>query len=386
MGLFDWLFGKKETAPTPGRSDFGSGNLKVGKTSWQVGDRVLAKWADAFFYPGQVRDVAGDKCQIQFDDGDGAWVPKANVCTPDIVVGSRVFARIGGGPQYLPAVVREQKGEKIQVHYDHGVDEWTTFSLVRVRRGGAEMGEDPQAGFQPNEPMKQQIDLGEPIEDDNWRIGDRVLARWLDFFWYPGSILALGTKGFHILYDDGDQRVVHHANLMPLTVEEGESLFIRPKNEPQRMYHPAHVTRVSGETIDVEFEEGTRETNTRVTRARFWRCPVRVTNFPFDEGDRVLAYDCDGCVYPAEIVSINDDRVIVQYLDGPERMLTPELIRRFDMKVGMKVECRWKGGPNYLPGKLTKVEGERVHMHYDDGDEEWNSIRLVRIPPENPIA
>ncbi len=70
------------------------------------------------------------------------------------------------------------------------------------------------------------------------------------------------------------------------------------------------------------------------------------------------------------------------YLDGPERMLTPELIKRFDVRVGARIECRWRGGPNYFPGQLAQVEGERVFVKYDDGDEEWNSIRLLRIPPK----
>jgi hypothetical protein len=80
-------------------------------------------------------------------------------------------------------------------------------------------------------------------------------------------------------------------------------------------------------------------------------------------------------------VSVDGDKVIVQFLDGPERMLTPELIRRFDLGVGMAVEGRWKGGQQYFPGKIAKLEGERVLVKYDDGDEEWSSIRLLRLPP-----
>ena len=85
-------------------------------------------------------------------------------------------------------------------------------------------------------------------------------------------------------------------------------------------------------------------------------------------------------------MSIEDDeRILVQYLDGPERLLTPELVRRFDLKPGTKVECRWSGGPHYFPGTLAKVDGERVHVKYEDGDDEWTSIRLVRIPPKRPV-
>ncbi len=83
---------------------------------------------------------------------------------------------------------------------------------------------------------------------------------------------------------------------------------------------------------------------------------------------------------PAEIVTIQDDRVIVHFLDGPERMLTPERIQKFDLRPGMRIECRWRGGPNYFPGSLSKLEGERLYVNYDDGDQEWTSVRLVRLP------
>jgi hypothetical protein len=195
----------------------------------------------------------------------------------------------------------------------------------------------------------------------------------------------MGTRGLHILYDDGDQHIVPESAIMPLAVEEGEQIFIRAKSEPQKIYTPATVTRVHGETLDVDLEDGGQETNTRVSRARLWRCPVGVPAFPFEEGDRVLALDCDLCVYPAEIVAIQDEtRVVVQYLDGPERMLTPELIKRFEVKPGLKIESRWSGGPHFFPGTLNKVDGERIFVKYDDGDEEWTSIRLFRIPPKKP--
>ncbi len=381
MGLFDWLKGKPKSTPQPESAPASASQ------SWRAGDRVLAKWMDAFFYPGRIQQVQGPKCLVHFDDGDVSWVHAAHMLAPDIAVGSQVFGRVRGGPSYYPGTVRQQKGEKIQIRYDHGEEEWTTISMVRVQRPIANVGPEEAAPYPPPPgPPAPVIDLGEPTQDSNWRVGDRVLARWMDFYWYPGTILGMGTKGFHILYDDGDQRVVQEIGLTPLVIEDGEQLFIRPKTEPQRTYSPAVVTRVDGETIDVEYEDGHRETNTRVSRARFWRCPVRFHALPFEEGDRVLAFDADDCIYPAEIVSIQDDRIVVQYLDGPERMLTPELIKRFDLRAGARIEGRWKGGPNYFPGVLAKLEGDRVFVRYDDGDEEWTSVRLIRVPKASPTS
>jgi hypothetical protein len=368
MGLFDWLKFKKATAAPA--------------NSWKPGDRVIAKKPDSYFYPGMVREVNEVGCMVSFDDGEAYWVHFAHVLNQDIQIGSRVFCKTKNAPHFAPGTVNQRKGETILVSYDHGEEEWTSISMIRVQRPIANVNPDALAGM--NAPVKQSLDLGEPLKDNDWRIGDRVLARWLDFFWYPGSILNMGTRGIHIYFDNGEQRVVQQIGIMPLIVEEGEHLFIRPKDEPQRMYSPAVVLRVDGEILDVEYEDGTHESNTRVTRARFWRCPIGVPNFRFQEGERVLAYDCDDCVYPAEIVSIDDDKVLVQYLDGPERMVTPELIKRFDVKPGLKIESRWAGGPHYFPGTLSKMESERIFVKYEDGDEEWTSIRLFRIPPKKP--
>jgi len=166
---------------------------------------------------------------------------------------------------------------------------------------------------------------------------------------------------------------------MPLDVEEGEELFIRPKNQPAQIYTPARVLRVQGEVIDVELEDGDRETNQKISRARLWRCPVGIQSFSCQEGDRVWAEDVDGFTYPAEILSIDNDKITVQFLDGPERMLTPELVKPFAPSAGAGVECRWKAGQNYFAGKITAIEGDRLHLAYDDGDQEWTTVRLVRL-------
>lgn len=405
MGLFDWMFGgpKKSTTDSV---------RPIAHSAFAVGDRVLARYFDSYFYPGMIRSIDGDRCEIAFDDGDTAFVHIANVRRPDVAVGSQVFCRKNAGPAFIPGVVAQQNGEKLRVRFEGGGEEWTTLSLVRVKRAIEDVGDDPwpiDDAAMPMAPMmgggpqlpgmpmlggpappvqgmpghRPILDGGAPRDDPNWRTGDRVLARWWDLFWYPGSLLAIGEIGFHVLFDDGDQRIVNDMHLMPLAIEEGEQIFARPKNQPQRIYFPATVSRVKGEVMDIEFDDGNSEANLRVSRARFWRCPVGFGSFAFDEGERVLAQDIDGFTYPAEIVSVDGDKIIVQFLDGPERMLTPELIRRFDLKTDLVVECRWKGGQRYFPGKIAKLESDRVFMKYEDGDEEWTNIRLVRLPPRD---
>ena len=39
-----------------------------------------------------------------------------------------------------------------------------------------------------------------------------------------------------------------------------------------------------------------------------------------------------------------------------------------------------EGRPAYFRGKITEMENDRVHLAYDDGDKEWTTVRLVRMP------
>ena len=48
----------------------------------------------------------------------------------------------------------------------------------------------------------------------------------------------MGERGVHILYDNGEQHIVPEIAIMALTVEEGEQIHIRAKNEPQKVYTP----------------------------------------------------------------------------------------------------------------------------------------------------
>lgn len=347
----------------------------------KVGDRVLARWSDGHMYPGTIKSVTDDTCEVLFDDGDVSRIHVTQVKPLEVRVGMRVSARLAGGPSFYPGIIGEKKDdETLLVEFDNGTKEWTSIKMLRI--------ESTQSRLAPDLGLLR-LPKGKSLQEWNWCAGDRVLARWLDFFWYPGTILNIirpesadESAVYHILYDDGDQLLVPHLALMPLTVAKGDNVFVRPKTEPHRIYPPATVTAVKGEKMDVVFSDGKKESSIRVSRARFWRCPVKLEATAFEEGDRVLAYDCDGFTYPSDVLSIKDDAVIVQYLDGSERMVTPDMVTKFDLHVGDRVECRWKGDSAYYPGKITELVGDRVYISYDDGDKEWTTVRLLRLPEQ----
>ena len=54
-----------------------------------------------------------------------------------------------------------------------------------------------------------------------------------------------------------------------------------------------------------------------------------------------------------------------------------------ELEVGTNIIAHWSGVPAYLPGTITKIEGERYHVLYDDHDQGVKKIEQIRVlkPP-----
>jgi hypothetical protein len=373
--LFGW--GKTKTQQIP---------TAVG---WSVGNRVLACRGDEDFYcPGFIAKVEKDRCEVVFTDGRVDWVAKDRMAPWQFQAGASIIGPPHPVAGEVRATVQANLGDMLFVQIENGPTAWIGSWFVRV----------PRPGAAPRQPQRMEPERGmsavrgpesnkETDAADNapisglWAIGDRVLGRWYDLFWYPGTILAVDGDEIRVLFDDGDQRAIAESKLMPLVVEIGDEVFARPKDVPVLQYAAATITRIDGETVDLkydEFDDGREELNSTLSRLRFWKSPVGSRELPFDEGDRIWAHDIDDFWYPAKITILDGDQVRVQFLDGPERLLTPERVKDFGVKVGDLVQARFRGGPQYYPGKVERVQGDEVEIHYDDGDKERTLVALVR--------
>jgi hypothetical protein len=272
--------------------------------------------------------------------------------------GDKVLARRDGNERWIPGIIRLVRDGKHYVEFDDGI-----FELATELRA-------PETMSPPHEPAAHAT-------------GDRVLGRWLDLWWYPATILYEENGRFQVQFDDGDRGNLLDGQILPLHLEVGEEVQCRPKEEVRLMYRPGKITRVAGEILDVEFDEGDAETNTTVSRVRLWRCPALLAEFPFHEGDRVAGLLPDGYRYPADLLIHDGDRVVLHFLNGMQVTLTPELVSKLSVQAGMRVEARWRGGDDYFLGIVDQLQGERLHIRYDDGDHEWTTVRSLRIPDED---
>ncbi len=98
------------------------------------GVRLLAQADDLLWYPGTLQAMDGKRLQVTYEDGDEALVTPDQVRPLDIHVGSRIFCRRGGRPEFVPAEVTAREAQRIRVAYTDGSEEWTSLRMMRVER------------------------------------------------------------------------------------------------------------------------------------------------------------------------------------------------------------------------------------------------------------
>ena len=85
--------------------------------------------------------------------------------------------------------------------------------------------------------------------------------------------------------------------------------------------------------------------------------------------------------YQGKVTAIEGERIHIDYDDGGREWTTANLVRLADgsssLDLGSVVLCRWKGGPRFFRGKITDIERDRIHIDYDDGDKEWTTANLI---------
>jgi hypothetical protein len=97
-------------------------------------------------------------------------------------------------------------------------------------------------------------------------------------------------------------------------------------------------------------------------------------------GDKVLArFRNGGYWFVGRVVRRDGTRVEIAYLDGTNETLPEDSVRPFDWTTGTKVSCEWKRQRKYYGGTITSLDGDNVHVRYDDGDQEDTSIAFCRV-------
>jgi hypothetical protein len=102
-------------------------------------------------------------------------------------------------------------------------------------------------------------------------------------------------------------------------------------------------------------------------------------------GDRVLAMwpvEVEWW-YPGVVCLVAGNDVEVQFDDGDRSLVTTDDVIPLAIGVGTRVHGRWRGDKFYFPGRVSEQRGPAIHIEYDDGDEEWTTVSMVRVHRED---
>ena len=105
---------------------------------------------------------------------------------------------------------------------------------------------------------------------------------------------------------------------------------------------------------------------------------IAVIAFAWQSGDRVLGQWSDGYWYPAVVSGISGGNFNISFDDGDTAVLPASKIRKINWGEGTKVQCNWKHRGGYYSGTITRMNGEAIHISYDDGDQEDSTISICR--------
>jgi hypothetical protein len=254
-----------------------------------------------------------------------------------------------------------------------------------------------------------------PLAAAPWTKGDRVLAMWEPEWQYPGTVGDVKGQSLFIFYDDGSRDWVPVAAVRPLDVQPGSRVFCRFRAGP--LFYPATVQTRNGDQLLLRYDHGgiewsvvayirvssgttvpgavaAHQAGSSPERGDFHDRGLQVNDHgpawtgsqPWTIGERVLAPTGDGWLYPAVVAETRGFQTLVWFDSGSKTWMDADELRHLDITVGSRVYCRWMGGTIYYGGRVKEQHGEQIFIHYDDGDKEWNTIGLVRIPANTRAA
>lgn len=101
----------------------------------ELGTVVLARWGNEdYFFLGRVEQSrAGDEFHVVYLDNDRAWVRMADIRRDTIRAGMSVHVHVQGHDGWLPAVVTQRSGNRVEAELTNNQRVWVPLGMIRIR-------------------------------------------------------------------------------------------------------------------------------------------------------------------------------------------------------------------------------------------------------------
>lgn len=174
------------------------------------------------------------------------------------------------------------------------------------------------------------------------------------------------------------ERVESASSKEPKTHSFGPGAKVHSRWKRRPKYFRGTVTAIAGLRIHVQYDDGDKEWTT-ADMIRFQDGSPFIT-----VGVAVEARWKGGQkFYRGRITAIDDKQIHVTYDDGDKEWTSLDFIRLVEsphqFALDTVVQCRWRGGLQYFQGTVTEIDGDRIHIHYDDGAKEWTTAEMLQM-------
>ena len=211
----------------------------------------------------------------------------------------------------------------------------------------------------------------DPADDGGGKlaIGTNVMGLWENRQWYPGAIDERFGRVWRGRFNDGDEAWMGSERLKTGGGRKGWILF-------GVVLGLALVgVVVVGLVAPLFNEEGASTDSLPIL-------PLVPLPNPPQPGTRVLAPFGQGAYYfVGNVRSIGaDGQVEVLFLDGDQARVPAPTLRLDNIGPGTLVSARSSRGEGWYSGQVRAREADRAHVFFDDGDVEWVGIHHIRVP------
>lgn len=177
---------------------------------FNIGDTVVAKWAQNSFYEGKIETVSDAKIKVKWSDGssptevdvaDVFTLPKAGA-KPEVKVGEIVLAKVASGSYWNGVELTGINGEVYAVKLDNG--QTSNISAEKIIKIPADVAANFKQKNETNDFIKE-AQTKKPTRPTGYKPkeGEQVLGEWATNSWYQAKVQKISGDKATLAWEDG---------------------------------------------------------------------------------------------------------------------------------------------------------------------------------------